>query len=114
MTRLRSRANKFGAKRCEIDGIKFDSLLEGRRWQELQLLRKAGKIGVVLVHQRHALYVDGTMIGHYESDFDYYDDQSQFHVEDCKGHITALAKWKIKHYETQTGRKVEIITRARA
>lgn len=108
------RRNKFNAKKCVIDGIKFDSLLEGEHYQELKLLRLAGKIvGAILVHQCHALYVEDKLIGHYESDFDYYDDERQFHVVDCKGQMTPFSKWKIKHYEAQTGRKVEIVTKAR-
>lgn len=36
--------NKFGAQRVTVDGIKFDSKREARRWQELKLLERAGKI----------------------------------------------------------------------
>ena len=32
------------AKKCQVDGIKFDSLKEARRYQELRLLERAGKI----------------------------------------------------------------------
>jgi len=38
------RANKYGNKKVEIDGYKFDSQAEARRYQELKLLEKAGKI----------------------------------------------------------------------
>jgi len=33
--------NKYNNKKCVIDGIKFDSLKEGRRFRELKLLRSA-------------------------------------------------------------------------
>ena len=36
--------NKFSAKRTELDGIPFASRREARRWAELCLLEKAGKI----------------------------------------------------------------------
>lgn len=36
--------NKFGAIKTTVDGIKFDSLREARRWAELRLLEKAGEI----------------------------------------------------------------------
>jgi hypothetical protein len=36
--------NKFGAIRTEVDGIKFDSLREARRWAELRLMERAGEI----------------------------------------------------------------------
>lgn len=36
--------NKFGAIATTVDGIRFDSLREARRWGELRLLEKAGEI----------------------------------------------------------------------
>lgn len=38
------RANKYYAEKVTIDGETFDSKKEARRWQELQLLLRAGKI----------------------------------------------------------------------
>ena len=32
---------KYGNRRVEVDGVKFDSKHEGDRWAELQLLQKA-------------------------------------------------------------------------
>lgn len=37
-------ANKFGAIATTVDGIRFDSLKEARRWSELRLLERAGEI----------------------------------------------------------------------
>lgn len=36
--------NKFGAIPCEVDGIRFDSTKEARRWGELRLMERAGEI----------------------------------------------------------------------
>ena len=36
--------SKYNAKKTVLDGITFDSKKEARRWQELKLLEKAGKI----------------------------------------------------------------------
>jgi hypothetical protein len=36
--------NKFGAKPVVVDGVRFDSTGEYKRWQDLQLLERAGKI----------------------------------------------------------------------
>ncbi len=36
--------NKYGAEKCQINGEKFDSKKEARRWQELRLLEQAGEI----------------------------------------------------------------------
>lgn len=38
------RANKYYAEKVTIDGETFDSRKEARRWKELQLLLRAGKI----------------------------------------------------------------------
>lgn len=40
----RYRANKYGNKKIELDGITFDSIAEARRYSELKLLEKAGEI----------------------------------------------------------------------
>jgi hypothetical protein len=39
--------NKYGNKKTIVDGIKFDSKAEARRWGELALLVKAGAISRV-------------------------------------------------------------------
>ena len=38
------RSNKYSAKRTTLDGIKFDSKREAKRWAELCLLERAGEI----------------------------------------------------------------------
>lgn len=37
-------SNKYGSKKVEVNGIVFDSKKEAKRYQELLLLQKAGKI----------------------------------------------------------------------
>ena len=37
-------ANKFGAKITTVAGVKFASLKEAARWQQLRLLERAGEI----------------------------------------------------------------------
>ena len=46
--------NKYYNKKCEINGIVFDSRKEARRWQELLLLQRAG---VIKSLQRQVKYV---------------------------------------------------------
>lgn len=38
------RTNKYHAKKVEVEGIKFDSLREARRWMDLRMMEKAGMI----------------------------------------------------------------------
>lgn len=91
MTRL-----KYGNKITVVDGIKFRSLGESRRYQELKLLEKAGHISNLDLQVKHTLEVKGYKVGTYTSDFEY--DHGIFRViEDFKGVRTALftLKWNI-------------------
>lgn len=100
--------NKFRNKRTEIDGQKFDSRKEARRWQELKLLERAGQIENLDRQVKFPLDVDGVHICNYFADFTY-DEKSQVVVEDCKGIRTRdyklkaklmLAIYRIKIFET--------------
>ncbi|WP_457650859.1 DUF1064 domain-containing protein [Profundibacter sp.] len=42
--RASKRSNKYSAKRTILNGIKFDSKREAKRWAELCLLERAGEI----------------------------------------------------------------------
>ena len=39
-----TRRNKYGARKVVVDGLKFDSQREAKRWQELKLMARAGEI----------------------------------------------------------------------
>jgi Protein of unknown function (DUF1064) len=99
--------HKYRAKPTTIDGVRFDSKAEARRWGELLLLQRAGKITDLNIQQRFPLRADngqvtGPVIGHYVADFTY-SEEGRFIVEDCKGFRTPLFKWKAKHFEAQYG-----------
>lgn len=96
--------NKYRAIKTVVDGITFDSKLEASRYRELKMLEKAGEIFYLSVHTRWPLvYGQSNVIGHYESDFDYFTDASRILrvIEDCKGVRTSLYRWKKKHFELQ-------------
>lgn len=42
--KIQRRQNKYGNQKVELDGIKFDSKKEARRYAELKLMEKAGEI----------------------------------------------------------------------
>ena len=50
--------NKYGAKKIIIDGIEFDSKKEGRRYQQLKILERAGKIKDLELQKKFEI-VDG-------------------------------------------------------
>jgi len=109
--------SKYRAKRCEIDGIKFDSLLEGERYGYLKLFERAGQICDLKIHPRFVLCaLGGEKVGEYEADFSYRlipepGVLGPYVTEDCKGVIVPLAAWKLRHFRAQYGRAVKIVTK---
>ena len=105
----KKRRSKYNAQRCVIDGEKFHSIAEGKRWLVLRQDERDGKI-VGLTRQRpfplHAPSKD--LLGKYVADFSYFDcETNRSTVEDYKGFDTPLAKWKRRHAEAQYG--IEIL-----
>jgi hypothetical protein len=76
-------------------GIKFDSKKEARRYGELLLLARAGKITNLSLQPSFILSVDGIKICTYVGDFKY-TENGQFIVEDVKGIKTAVYQIKKK------------------
>lgn len=103
--------NKYGAVATVVDGVRFSSKAEARRYGELLLLAKAGKIHSLRLQPSFSLDVIGGFvkdirvnIGVYKADFDYFDITADTRViEDVKGFKTPLYRWKKKHVEAQYG-----------
>lgn len=98
--------NKYRNKKIIVDGIKFDSKLEARRWQELDLLQKAGKIKDLRRQIKFELQPKYKKNGktiqsiNYIADFVYYDlNKKKFIIEDTKGYRTEIYKLKKKIFE---------------
>jgi len=82
-----------GAKQTEVDGIKFPSKKEARRYQELKIIQRAEgirrlrrQITFPLVVKGWPVYEEG-----YRADFTYYELERGewfYVVEDTKGHKT--------------------------
>lgn len=79
--------NKFGAKKIVIDGITFDSTKEGRRYEELKLLEKAGEISDLMLQCPYEFIHDGQLIGRYRADFVYTTRDGRV-IEDVKSPAT--------------------------
>lgn len=111
------RPHKYGAKPTVIDGVRFASQKEARRYQELRLLERSGEIHRLAVQPGFPLAVQRngeklpTKIGEYRGDFVYCEcrrpnggcEWTGQVVEDVKGFKTPLYKWKKKHVEAQYG-----------
>ena len=120
---------KYHSKALYIDGRKFDSKKEARRYQELKLLERAGQIHGLRTQVKYVLipsqrelpterYTKGKNKGQYKpgkviekecayyADFDYYAG-SKHVVEDVKGMRTEVYKIKRKLMLYEYGIKIK-------
>lgn len=101
--------SKYGAVATTVDGHRFHSAAEARRFSELKLLEKAGEIRELKLQPRFSLCVMYRIgepvieIGVYVADFRYQTSHGALVVEDVKGMATPLYRWKKKHVEAQYG-----------
>jgi dsDNA-binding SOS-regulon protein len=101
------RQHKYRAVPTVIDGIRFASKKEAKRYAELKMLETAGVIQGLCLQPEYVLYAgDGdTKLGVYRADFEYAEN-GQHIVEDVKGFKTPLYRWKKRHVEAQYGIEV--------
>lgn len=99
--------NKYFNKKVMVDGIKFDSKKEAKRYNELKLLKKAGLIKELELQKVFELQPKYTNNNGehiraitYKCDFFYYDNEKErYIVEDTKGFKTETYKLKKKLFE---------------
>mgnify|MGYP003309414572 CR=1 FL=1 len=95
---------KYGNKKVIIDGIKFESELEGKRYVQLKLLQRAGEISNLRLQVPFLLQDSFRKNGktyrkiEYIADF-IYDEKGKTIVEDTKGVKTEVFKMKQKLFE---------------
>jgi Protein of unknown function (DUF1064). len=82
--------SKYGNLVTVLDGHRFDSRLEARRYQELRLLERAGLVAKLEVHPRFELRIGEILICTYTADFRYFDESRRMIVEDVKSEATRL------------------------
>lgn len=84
-----ARPLKMGNKFTTVDGIKFRSAKESRRYLELKLLVEAGEITDLNLQARIRCVVNGEKVCEYWADFAYYDRKSGKMIhEDTKSPFT--------------------------
>jgi hypothetical protein len=108
--------NKYRAKPIVIDGIRFASQGEGRRYVELRTLQKAGLISKLELQPVYKLYCGVTPITYesgrhakYIADFRYMDIDRGMVIEDFKGMDTDLSKLKRAMVKAHYGITIEIV-----
>lgn len=101
--------SKYNNKKITIDGIKFDSIKEGKRYQQLKQLEKDGKIKDLRLQVKFELqppinlgYKKIRAIN-YVADFTYRDNMENLIVEDVKGMKTSIYKMKAKMFAYKYG-----------
>ncbi len=90
------RKHKYGAQPTVHDGIRFASKREAKRYLELKLMEKAGRISNLRLQVRYPLVIETT----YVADF-VYDEKGEEIVEDVKGHRTREYLQKRRHMKKQ-------------
>ena len=117
----KKKPSKFGNKKVEYDGYKFDSKRECDRYKELRALRDQGKIKDLTLQPKFWLKCGGKDIlikserypngrrASYRADFAFVDDRGAEHVEDVKGFDTSGSRLRRAIVEAEYGVRVEIV-----
>ncbi len=98
------RRHKYCAVRTVVDGITFSSKKEAKRFSELKLMEKAGKICNLELQPEYPIFISGIKVASYFGDFRYcFCEQGEWIIEDVKGMRTPLYKFKKRCVEAQYG-----------
>lgn len=92
--------SKYHAKPQIVDGIRFASKAEARRYCELKMLEKKGAIADLKTQVAYPIHVAGIRVGKYLADFVYTAPEGQV-VEDVKGVRTQIYRFKKRCVEAE-------------
>lgn len=105
-----SRSSKYNAAKVTLDGHRFDSRREAKRYEELKALEAAGKIAQLELQPRFELQAGFRYRGkvirkiEYVADFKYLDyERGGLVVEDVKGMRTDVYRLKRKLFLAKYG-----------
>jgi hypothetical protein len=102
---------KYGNRKVVLDGESFDSKAEANRYQQLQVLQRAGQISDLTRQVSFVLAPKTVIQGKakrsliYRADFAYIENGQRI-VEDVKGMLTAI--YKVKRHLMKTVHGIEI------
>jgi len=91
--------SKYHNKKTVLDGIKFDSQREAKRYWELKILERAGEISELKLQVSFELAPSAIINGRkspprkYVADFTYIEN-GKLVIEDAKGMLTEMYKFK--------------------
>ena len=107
---LLPKPRKYRNEPTEVDGHKFDSQAEARRYKDLKRLQEAGEISQLRLQPRYPIVVNGIPVCVYVADFSYIGSTGVV-VEDVKGMRTAVYRLKAKLMRAVHGITVVEVTR---
>jgi Protein of unknown function (DUF1064) len=116
--KLEAPKSKYGAKPMVVDGIRFDSTKEAKRYRDLRLLEKAGHIRDLELQPRFPLEVverwrpHGRVrnCGYYTADFRYVDAETAATVvEDVKSTGTKTTAYRLRKRLVEAIHGVKIV-----
>lgn len=90
-----TRKNKYGNTPTTVDGVRFASLREARRYGELKVMERCGLISGLELQPPFDLAVNGVHVCRYVADFAYVEKGERV-VEDAKGMPTPEYRLKRK------------------
>ena len=100
-------SHKYHAIPTVLDGVRFASQAEARRYRELTLLQAAGEIDRLECQPRFPLVVNGVKVGEYRGDFRYTETATgRVVTEDVKGVRTQVYTLKKRLVEALYGVKI--------
>lgn len=91
----RIRVRKYRNIPTEIDGERFDSKKEARRFVELRVLERAGEIADLTRGKKYNFSHDGVKIGTYKPDFEYTENGKRV-IEDVKSTSTKTQAYRLR------------------
>lgn len=107
---LAPRRHKYGAIPTEVDGVRFASRAEAKRYSELKLLARAKLIENLELQPKFPLIVNGVLVCTYVADFSYrLPSTGKTVVEDVKSTATRTDAYCIKSKLLAALHSVEIV-----
>lgn len=85
---LTEKPRKYRNEPVTVDGLRFDSKKEARRWMTLKAIADGGGIRNLRRQVRYELVVNGVKVSHYTADFVYETLDGCVVVEDTKSEAT--------------------------
>lgn len=100
---------KYGARPVTIDGVRFASQVEARRYQQLRALEQAGEIRDLLPHPRFIFEHQGVRIGAYTADSAYtIVATGERVIEDVKSGPTRTTSYRLRRKLMQAFHHIEV------